>query len=119
MFCKKCGTSLSEGAQFCPQCGSQVYSSDGPVQSRPQYAEKSGGSTALVLGILGIIFIFVFSIVGLVLCIIAVVNGNRDMKTLPADRRGQAIAGLVLGAAGLIIFILRIVIVGFAVSAIL
>lgn len=119
MYCKKCGANLSDGAQFCPQCGSEISTYERPVQGQSGPAgQKSGGSGALVLGILGIIFIFVFSLVGLILCIIAVVEGNKDMKRLPEDKRGQAIAGLVLGSAGLIIFLVSILIAGFALSSI-
>jgi hypothetical protein len=31
MYCEKCGSSVSEGAQFCPSCGAAVVASQAPV----------------------------------------------------------------------------------------
>ena len=40
-FCGKCGTQLSEGAKFCPKCGSPVGSKVGLSESTSNLVEKS------------------------------------------------------------------------------
>ena len=58
-FCIKCGKEISEGADFCTYCGTQVSSTK---ESVSDYS-GIGGILILIGGILAIIFSF-FSILG-------------------------------------------------------
>lgn len=72
-----------------------------PATSQP----SNGPATAsMVLGILGVALLWV-PVVGFVLAILAVVFGGLGLSKANAGggNKGQAIAGLVLGAAGIIL----------------
>lgn len=71
MFCKNCGTELSDGARFCPNCGCDQSSGSAfrPYggQARRDMYGHSKPSTYLVLSILVTIFCCVpFGIIGIV-----------------------------------------------------
>ena len=71
MFCKNCGTELSDGARFCPNCGCDQSSGSAfrPYggQARRDMYGQSKPSTYLVLSILVTIFCCVpFGIIGIV-----------------------------------------------------
>jgi predicted nucleic acid-binding Zn ribbon protein len=59
-FCIKCGKEIPEGAEFCPNCGTQIASAEKLEKS--DYS-GIGGTLILIGGILAIIFSF-FSIIG-------------------------------------------------------
>ena len=110
MFCKKCGSQITEGSLFCPVCGVKVdYSA--PEQPAPEAkavpAENDsvrGFATAsLVMGILGICLPFI------VFSILAVVFSSISTRKNGGARLGTATAGLVLGWVSLAISIIVIV----------
>ncbi|MCW3974662.1 MAG: zinc ribbon domain-containing protein [Candidatus Bathyarchaeota archaeon] len=59
-FCIKCGKEIPEGAEFCPNCGTQIASTE---KSEKNEYLGIGGTLILIGGILAIIFSF-FSIIG-------------------------------------------------------
>ena len=63
-------------------------------------AANSNGTVVLVLGIISVVFAFVFNIVGLITGIIGLVLGNKAKKATPT---GTAKAGFVLSIIGLIL----------------
>jgi hypothetical protein len=75
---------------------------------------------ALVLGILAILFAFVFPPIGIVLGILAVIFGivgrNRAKANPAIGRGGMALAGLITGVIGLGLSILFIVLAAALVS---
>ena len=118
MFCQRCGQKLKDDSNFCPACGSKA---GGPVASNelvrwdteprpigqtPQpYANRNTakydnyGLASMVCGLLGTLFFWLI-VPGFVLGIIAVILGIMARIRLQ-DKKGKAIAGLVLGIAAL------------------
>lgn len=68
---------------------------------------------ALVLGIVSIVFAFLFFPIGLILGVLGIVFGiigrNRAQANPAMGRRGMAIAGLITGVIGLVISIVILV----------
>ena len=86
MFCKQCGSSTN-GASFCPNCGS-VAANQYPVQ------QTNGMAIALVVslvccGPLGMIFGFVA---------LSQINNSGGRY----NGKGMAIAGIVIGIVGMV-----------------
>ena len=72
-----------------------------PATSQP----SNGAATAsMVLGILGVVFLWV-PVIGFVLAVLAVVFGGVGLSRANAGggNKGQAIAGLVLGCVGIVL----------------
>ena len=116
-YCTQCGIQLADDAAFCTQCGAAqavaepqapiytndqppVYTNDQPpvyqppVYDAPVQPEVKKNFTPLVLGILGIIFAWLFALVGHVLSIIGIITGAAECK-----RTGNA-SGLVVSIIG-------------------
>jgi|GEM_PF-6974213 len=110
---------MAEGAQFCTRCGTRVDAGqpNAPQADTAQNVKENTGNTALILGIVGLALTFIISIVGLILCIIAITTGNKERKILPTEKAGKATAGMILGIIGLGLFVVSVVIAGFAMSA--
>ena len=76
--------------------------------------------TALVLGILAVLFFFVFFPIGFILGVLAIIFGfigraraNRDPRM---GRKGMALAGIILGAITLVLVIVVGIIIGVLIS---
>ncbi len=67
---------------------------------------------ALVLGIIGLVFSFipVLNVIGLILALLGVIFGAIGIKD--RDRRGKAIAGLVMSAIALFVAFYMVIIIG-------
>ena len=132
-FCTNCGRDLEEQWKVCPDCGKileggtapqtqpttqpQIQSTTQPT-SQPhsvqpyQYkftkaaGENKFGTGALVCGILGLvlgIFYGSFTMLGFpILRVLAIVFGGIGISK--DDNRSMAIAGLVLGGIGIVLF---------------
>ena len=107
-FCASCGAEVSEGYAFCEKCGAPVDGAQAapaqPVYNAAAPAKQSngmaiGGFVCSLLGFLGVLCCGgLLSIVGLILSII----GLKKAKELDGAGKGLAIAGIVLGALGLL-----------------
>ena len=144
MFCEKCGSVIPEGATFCPECGSPVsaeakgatapnndFAQQQPVPAQyaqpayqqPPLVDKKEGKgfaiAALVLGILSIVFCwmwwfiglpFILAIIGLIFAIVALAKKS--------DGKGIAIGGLITSIVGFILSIVVVIISIFAVTSV-
>ena len=110
-YCPNCGNPLEENASFCTKCGSAVQNQENNTYNnnnngynnynngynnynngynnyynqnvnQPPIQNTSTPKTALVLGILGIVFAFIFALVGHILTIIGIVIGNKEKNTM-------------------------------------
>ncbi|NVM16515.1 MAG: zinc ribbon domain-containing protein [Candidatus Lokiarchaeota archaeon] len=118
-FCPQCGTKIVASWNVCPSCGhnlksESVYQEPSQVQipvqaysqQKPQYqpyayhprGSNTNGVVALIFGLLGLfgVLAIVGSIVGIVL---GAVGRKKD------DDPRMAIAGLILGIIGIVIWI--------------
>ncbi len=91
----------SNGQQFTQQPQGSPYP---PFPHHPQTVYSGTAIASLVLGILSIIILYV----GFILGIIAIVLGVRAYKKThpyaPGNTRGMAIAGLVCGIIGTVLY---------------
>ena len=65
-FCSKCGSSVPEGAPFCPQCGAQVGVADPP----PPVGIAPAGSTGLQENVAGLLCYVLGWLTGLIFLLI-------------------------------------------------
>lgn len=97
MFCKNCGSQISDNAVVCPNCGVQV----GKV-STENYEDKKN-----TIAIVGFVLSFFFAIAGLVCSII----GYKKAKNEGYDNQGLALAGIIISAISIGLVVLYIVLI--------
>ena len=99
-YCSRCGNKIEEGASFCPNCGIDLnnfnYNASTPAP------KKMNG-----LCIVGFICSFVFVILGLILSII----GYNEAKKSGEDGKEFAMAGIIISAAKLILFLVILILI--------
>lgn len=78
--------------------------------------KKTLGLTSLILGIVGVVFSFLVSFVGLLLGVAAIVLAVLSRKREPAGR-GMALGGLITGIVAVVLAIALIIIAIVALSA--
>ncbi len=122
MFCSRCGTTLAEGAYFCPKCGADnsagaVAPAGAPasavVADPPQTSGLAIGS--LVCGVLP--FFLLTPIVAIVLGHISLSQIKQSAGRLKG--KGLAIAGLVLGYATVALLPIILIIAAIAIPNLL
>jgi type II secretory pathway pseudopilin PulG len=130
MFCVRCGAANADGSQFCAKCGAAIGAQAGaagtPVSPAPPAystthqsigpAESSGKAVAsLICGFL--FFIFPVAIIGVVFGHLALTDIRKSAGRLTG--RGMAIAGLVLGYAGILFIPFVLIVAAFAIPNLL
>ncbi len=75
-YCSNCGYAMDENAVVCAKCGTAVQNA---TNTYPTTA--AAPKVATVLGILGIVFAWLFALVGHVLSIIGIVIGIKEYRT--------------------------------------
>jgi type IV pilus assembly protein PilA len=148
MFCNKCGSPLSEGANFCRVCGQPNSASAAPPPPIPVGAPASEAPTAdisveaaqvtqhipyqpapeaptggkalgsLISGILGLT---IFPIIASIVAIVLGHIGLSEIKKSAGRLKGEgmAIAGLVMGYLGLAMILLILIIAAIAIPNLL
>lgn len=106
-FCKNCGAQLNTDNGFCPSCGAQV----GTVTTNPVNAvntgEKDNTVTAFILSLLGFLCCTYLAIPGMIMSILSLQKMNKG--ELATKNKGLAIAGIVLGALGILMLVKNLV----------
>ena len=82
-----------------------IYNEEQYMSEYPSNGRNGFAVTALVTGILAVVFSFIpfIGIIAFVLAPIAITFGALALKS---DKRGQALAGLICGGVGLVISVL-------------
>ena len=93
-FCEKCGKELFEEAVICTGCGCRVSNSNAVATANVVIESKKKTQVSLVLGIIGIVFAWVFALVGHITSVIGIVFGVREYK------ESGKISGLTLSIIG-------------------
>lgn len=88
-FCEKCRKEIMDEAVICPGCGCMVGVAT-PSQNRAQ--KKT--SVSLILGIIGIVFAWIFALAGHIVSILGIVFGIKEYK------ESEQLSGLVLSIVG-------------------
>ena len=92
MFCSKCGKEIMDEAVICPGCGCVVQGEKFNQATSIQNSNKV--STSLILGIVGIVFAWIFALIGHITSIISIVLGIKEYKET------SKMTGLILGIVG-------------------
>lgn len=104
--CKTCGARVDRGEYSCPVCGAPLSNNTKATYNdyRPMSNEKSKMATAgMILGIIGAVLIsLLLSVLGLIFGIIGLTQVNSGKGA----NKGQALAGIILGAIGIVLYIL-------------
>lgn len=109
MNCPNCGTELGENDTYCPSCGTSVSAPQKPAQQTAvQPTEKN------TLAIAGFILAFFAPLIGLILSAI----GLKRCK-MGYDHKGLAIAGVVISAVSMLIYLIIFIVYIGAIMAIL
>lgn len=108
MHCPNCGAEMQPGKMFCAGCGGKITVAD---VKRP----GSGNATAgLVLGILCLVFAFLYFPLGLVLGIPGIICSSLGLKS----KHTRAKVGLGLSISGFVISLILTLLYAFYVFAI-
>ncbi len=109
MFCQNCGSILKDGANFCGHCGKEIIRNNYVSNvSNVQISNPTDGkaTASLIIGILSVIFSFIFNILALPLPIIGLILGINSK-----GKGGSKTAGIVLNLISFVIIIVMFVIV--------
>ena len=101
MFCTKCGKEVRDEAVVCTGCGC-VLQNGGTVSGVPGTGKKT--QTAAIFGIIGIVFAWIFALIGHITSIIGIVQGIKEYK------ESDNMTGLVLSIIGEVLSIMSSVI---------
>lgn len=82
-FCKQCGYEMEDSSSFCPNCGTPAKEEN-----------RSFNPVPLILGILGILFGWLFALIGHILSIIGIVLGVKEYKC------SGSVSGLIVSIIG-------------------
>ena len=106
MQCPNCGALTSAGAGFCSTCGRNLAivppTGFAPAMPYAQVPPRTSG-----MAIAGLICAFFFSLLGLIFSIMGHNECKRSAGTVDGD--GLAIAGIVISAIGLLVWIIYII----------
>jgi hypothetical protein len=125
MYCPKCGAQIADDSRFCPKCGSPTVTQGSPpppqqvyqqppqqVYQQPIYQqERTSGIaiTALIMGILGIVLVWLPTPFGLLAIIFGAVGMSQTGKDPYLKGKGMAVTGLVLGILQFVLWIIFII----------
>ncbi|MCL2679179.1 MAG: DUF4190 domain-containing protein [Dehalococcoidia bacterium] len=112
MFCSKCGTQTTNDSLYCSNCGNRLAASTAATQPPAAGTQtKRTNSMAIASLALGIIGFVIPIIITSILAIIFGIVGMNNIKNNPnQEGKGLAIAGIILGAAFLVLFILILIV---------
>lgn len=100
-YCANCGKGLEDNAFFCDSCGHQFTNNQQPSFQQQQQImfgqnvpQNKKNHTSLILGIVGIVFAWLFAIVGHALSIVGIILGIKEYK------ENNNISGLAVSIVG-------------------
>ena len=93
-YCSKCGRELLDEAIVCPGCGCAVSNANQASDANSSTPVQQGSNAPIVLGIVGIIFAWIFALVGHITSIIGIIVGIKEY------RNSGKMTGLTLSIIG-------------------
>ena len=93
MYCSKCGKEVLDEAVICPNCGCMIKK--GSIKTaRNSSSGEIGTHTSAILGVIGIIFDWIFALIGHVVSITGIIYGVKEYKET------EKTTGLILSIIG-------------------
>lgn len=92
-YCSNCGSEVDENAVVCVKCGCAIQKEENNYNNNP-IVNTTNPKTSLILGILGIVFAWLFAIIGHALSIIGIIVGIKEYKAT------NKMTGLILSIVG-------------------
>lgn len=93
MYCSVCGKEVMDEAVICPSCGCMIKK-DGIKTSIASSGIDKKTQTSVILGITGIVFAWLFALVGHIVSIIGIIFGIKEYKET------EKMTGLILSIIG-------------------
>ena len=121
-YCTRCGKQLADGALTCPYCGENACFNGGYGYGQPQFRQNAVPPVAdscSALSIIGLVFAFLFVLVGLTVSIIAYNEAKRtgSASSLSLSKAGIIVSSVQMGigllAALIWVFVFLLLICGF------
>ena len=94
MYCTVCGKEILDEAVICPGCGCMAQNNKIKTNVLVTNDKEKKTQSSLVLGIVGIVFAWLFALVGHITSIIGIVIGIKEYK------ESEKMTGLVLSIIG-------------------
>ncbi|MBQ9265600.1 MAG: zinc-ribbon domain-containing protein [Bacilli bacterium] len=105
MFCSNCGKEISNKDKYCPYCGCEISQNekDGSESSDLQQKEvmqtpEQEKRVDKTVGVLSLVFAFVFPLVGLIISICGLV------KYKDKENKSLCMAGLIISGIDIIVY---------------
>ena len=92
-FCWNCGSGINVNAVICPSCGCMIKKDSIKTGTNSSGSDKKT-QTSVILGIIGIVFAWLFALVGHIVSIIGIVQGIKEYKDT------EKMTGLILSIIG-------------------
>ena len=89
-YCPNCGSENKLNSKFCPDCGKEY---------EPEIKKDDDRQPVNEMAATGLLFAFLFPLLGLIFSLV----GLERSKTMNGDRRGEAIAGIIISIVFLVI----------------
>ena len=80
MYCSKCGKELVDEAVVCTNCGCAVQGATLNQTAKASQNTEKKTSVSMILGIVGIVFAWLFALIGHITSIIGIVIGIKEYK---------------------------------------
>ncbi len=106
-YCEKCGNEIIDEAVICPGCGCPV---NGAKMSTPVGGGNKKMQKSMILGIIGIIFAWLFALVGHVVSIIGIIIGVKEYKE--TNKNTGMIISIIGEACSIVSSIIGVVLMG-------
>lgn len=94
MYCTVCGKEVVDEATICPNCGCMIEKDGVKAIVSASYETNKKTQVSVILGIIGIIFAWLFALIGHIVSIIGIVLGIKDYK------ESEKMTGLILSIIG-------------------
>lgn len=105
MFCSKCGKEISDKDKYCPYCGCEISQNEKSGNESSDLQQKEAIQTPVqekrvdkTIGVLSLVFAFIFPLVGLIISIIGLV------KYKDKENKSLCTVGLIISGIDIILY---------------
>lgn len=106
MYCSNCGNQIDDHASVCIHCGAPTQNAQYQQQYQQPVQQNTSSNQSNTLAIVGFVFAFLMPLVGLICSII----GLKNAPQFNGNGKGLAIAGIIISALDIIIYLIVIIV---------